>query len=85
MSTKYSSVITMISYEDGFAALEWLAKVFGFREHIRMVGTNGELTHREMEAGEGIITLATPLLITRVQRTTARTASKHANGPRCQI
>jgi uncharacterized glyoxalase superfamily protein PhnB len=54
------SVIPMISYEDGIAALEWLAKVFGFRETARLAGPDGRLSHGEMEAGNGLIMLASP-------------------------
>ena len=54
------SVIPMIAYEDGIAALEWLARAFGFRERERMVGKDGRLAHGEMETGEGLIMLATP-------------------------
>jgi PhnB protein len=53
-------VIPMIAYEDGPAALEWLARAFGFRERERMLGPNGELAHGEMQAGDGLIFLATP-------------------------
>jgi PhnB protein len=50
----------MIAYEDGVAALEWLARAFGFRERARMLGKDGRLAHGEMEAGDGLIMLATP-------------------------
>ncbi|MFO7166772.1 MAG: VOC family protein [Chloroflexota bacterium] len=50
----------MICYEDGIAALEWLAAAFGFRERVRLVDSNGTLSHGEMEAGDGLIMLATP-------------------------
>jgi PhnB protein len=50
----------MLAYEDGHAAMEWLARAFGFRERTRMSGANGQLAHGEMEAGEGLIMLATP-------------------------
>lgn len=53
-------VIPMIAYEDGIAALGWLAKAFGFRERTRMLGPDGRLSHGEMEAGDGVIMLATP-------------------------
>ncbi len=62
MSKEVPAVIPMISYENGFAALEWLAKAFGFRERVRMSGKEGRLAHAEMEAGEGLIMLATPAL-----------------------
>jgi uncharacterized glyoxalase superfamily protein PhnB len=53
-------VIPMLSYEDGFAALEWLSRAFGFRELAREAGPDGELAHGEMDAGGGRIMLATP-------------------------
>jgi uncharacterized glyoxalase superfamily protein PhnB len=57
---EYPAVIPMIAYEDGAAALDWLAAAFGFRERTRMMGQDGRLAHGEMEAGDGIIMLATP-------------------------
>jgi uncharacterized glyoxalase superfamily protein PhnB len=54
------TVIPMIAYEDGFAALDWLAKEFGFKELARHTGPDGELAHGEMEAEGGLIMLATP-------------------------
>jgi len=60
MPANYPSVIPMIAYENGIGALEWLAKAFGFRESMRMTGPDGTLSHGEMEAGDGVIMLATP-------------------------
>lgn len=60
MADVYPPVIPMLSYEDGVAALNWLADAFGFRERARMVGEDGRLAHGEMEAGSGVIMLATP-------------------------
>src|SRR3989441_9912079 len=56
----YPAVIPMIAYENGPAAMDWLARAFGFRERARMLGDNGRLSHGEMEAGEGLIMLAPP-------------------------
>jgi PhnB protein len=50
----------MISYEDGIAALEWLHSAFGFRETARLTTPDGKLSHGEMEAGNGLIMLASP-------------------------
>ena len=55
-----SAVVPMIAYENGVAALDWLSRVFGFRERTRMLGPDGRLAHGEMEAGDGLIMLATP-------------------------
>ena len=54
------SVVPMISYEDGIAALEWLRSAFGFRETARLTAPDGRLSHGEMEAGDGLIMLASP-------------------------
>jgi uncharacterized glyoxalase superfamily protein PhnB len=60
MSAQYPTVIPMIAYEDGIAALEWLAQAFGFRERTRMVDQDGRLSHGELQAGDGVIMLASP-------------------------
>jgi uncharacterized glyoxalase superfamily protein PhnB len=61
-----SQVIPMLDYEDGPAAMDWLAKAFGFRELVRMMGEDGLLAHGEMAAGTGgngriMVGTATPL------------------------
>ena len=53
-------VIPMIAYENGPAAMDWLANAFGFREVTRMLGNEGTLAHGEMETASGLIMLATP-------------------------
>jgi uncharacterized glyoxalase superfamily protein PhnB len=52
----------MIAYADGPAALDWLVRVFGFRELDRRTTPEGRLTHGEMETDHGVIMLATPSL-----------------------
>jgi uncharacterized glyoxalase superfamily protein PhnB len=61
-ATRTPSVIPMLSYEDGIAALEWLTKAFGFRERQRLTAPDGRLSHAEMEVGDGLIMLASPTL-----------------------
>jgi PhnB protein len=60
VSHEYPAVIPMIAYEHGPEAMDWLARAFGFRERARMTGADGRLSHGEMEAGDGLIMLATP-------------------------
>jgi PhnB protein len=51
----------MLAYEDGLAAMDWLARAFGFRETMRMLTKDGRLSQGEMEAGDGgVIMLANP-------------------------
>jgi uncharacterized glyoxalase superfamily protein PhnB len=54
------AVIPMLSYEDGVAALDWLHRAFGFQEIMRHTEPDGRLSHGEMEAGNGLIMLASP-------------------------
>jgi uncharacterized glyoxalase superfamily protein PhnB len=60
MANETLGVIPMLSYEDGVAALDWLVQAFGFSERARMLWPDGRLSHGEMEAGDGVIMLATP-------------------------
>jgi uncharacterized glyoxalase superfamily protein PhnB len=60
MAGAQPDVVPMIAYEDGIAALDWLARAFGFRERMRLTHDSGRLSHGEMEVGEGMIMLATP-------------------------
>ncbi len=60
MEATYPGVIPMIAYEDGPKAMDWLSKAFGFVERARMVADDGRLSHGEMQAGDGLIMLATP-------------------------
>jgi uncharacterized glyoxalase superfamily protein PhnB len=52
--------IPMLAYEDGPAAMDWLAQAFGFVELTRWTDDDGVLTHGEMDTGAGIVMLATP-------------------------
>ena len=54
------TVIPMLAYEDGVAALAWLAQAFGFVEQACMIDGSGRLTHGEMRAGDGVVMLASP-------------------------
>jgi PhnB protein len=56
----YPGVIPMIAYEDGPKAMDWLSNAFGFKERARVTTPAGRLSHGEMEAGDGLIMLATP-------------------------
>jgi uncharacterized glyoxalase superfamily protein PhnB len=65
---KMADVVPFLTYEDGIAALKWLAEVFGFTETTRFTSSDGRLSHGEMSIGDGIIMLASP--------------SPHYEGPR---
>jgi PhnB protein len=54
------TVVPYLAYEDGVAALEWLVRVFGFEERVRMLDDAGRLMHGEVVLGDGVIMLASP-------------------------
>jgi uncharacterized glyoxalase superfamily protein PhnB len=55
------TVVPMIAYRDASAALDWLAKAFGFHERNRIVMPDGSIGHAEMQVGDGgLIMLAEP-------------------------
>jgi PhnB protein len=53
-------ITTYLYYEDVAAALDWLAKAFGFRERLRMPGPGGTIAHAEMELADGVIMQGRP-------------------------
>ncbi len=53
-------IIPMMSYEDGPAAMDWLAQAFGFTERTRWLDDSGRLSHGELELDGQLIMLATP-------------------------
>ena len=53
-------VVPFLTYEDGIAALEWLAEVFGYTETVRFTTTDGRLSHGEMSIGDRLVMLASP-------------------------
>ncbi len=60
MTASAQTVIPMLAYRDGIAALDWLSRVFGFVERTRMLGEDGRLAHGELLANGNLIMLATP-------------------------
>ena len=56
-----ASVVPMLAYEDGNAAMDWLIRAFGFNERTRYTADDGTLTHGELAIGDdGVVMLATP-------------------------
>jgi PhnB protein len=47
-------------YEDVEAALDWLARAFGFRERLRIPGPGGKVAHAEMTLGDGLVMMGHP-------------------------
>jgi PhnB protein len=54
----YPTVIPMLAYENGPAAMNWLISAFGFTEKTRWLADDGKLSHGELLAGDGLIMLS---------------------------
>ena len=50
-------VIPAMRYRDAPAAIEWLAKAFGFEKHFVVPGPDGGIAHAELRLGNGFIML----------------------------
>jgi uncharacterized glyoxalase superfamily protein PhnB len=49
-----------LSYNDAPAAIEWLARAFGFVKRAVYPGPDGTVAHAEMSFGSGVIMLGSP-------------------------
>jgi len=50
-----STFASAVFYKDPFAALDWLAKAFGFERSMLITDKDGKLGHSEMRFGDGYI------------------------------
>ncbi len=53
----YPSVVPYVRYEDPATAIEWLSRVLGAREVLRMTLPDGRIGHAELSLGTGQIAL----------------------------
>ena len=49
----------MLRYEDATAAIEWLARAFGFEKGVVAATPDGAIAHAEMRAGDTVLFVAT--------------------------
>ena len=47
-----ADVVPMLTYTDGPAAMDWLARPFGFEERTRWLDDDGRVAHGELTTGE---------------------------------
>jgi uncharacterized glyoxalase superfamily protein PhnB len=57
MPTDAPTIFPGLRYADAPAALEWLARAFGFEEVMAVPGPDGTIVHAEMRLGRGMIML----------------------------
>jgi PhnB protein len=56
----FPTLCPYLYYEDLAAALDWLARAFGFRERMRNTNADGTLGHCEMEFNGAVIMMGSP-------------------------
>jgi PhnB protein len=54
------TITPYLLYEDVDAALDFLARAFGFEEQLRYTGPEGYVNHAEMRIGDGVILMGDP-------------------------
>jgi PhnB protein len=69
----YPRITPYLLYEDADGALEFLARAFGFREHLRYTEPDGTVSHAEARLEDGVVTLGDPGPDFR--------SAKHGGGP----
>jgi PhnB protein len=47
-------------YKDVAVALDWLSRVFGFTERVRMPAADGSILHAEMAYADGVVMMGCP-------------------------
>ncbi len=56
-----ATIIPTMRYHDAAAAIEWLCRAFGFREHLVVPGEDGTIAHAQLVLGDGMIMLGSAL------------------------
>lgn len=51
------NIFPALRYRDAPAALEWLARAFGFKKQMEVPGPDGTIAHAQMSLGPGVIML----------------------------
>jgi PhnB protein len=60
LPTDIPRISPYLLYEDVDAAIEWLAKAFGFREGMRLPGPGGKTSHADMRLGDAVVMMGHP-------------------------
>jgi PhnB protein len=56
----YPRVTPYLLYEDVDAAVDWLTRVFGFTERMRLKGPDGRANHAEVQMEDGVVMMGNP-------------------------
>jgi PhnB protein len=59
-SAPNATIVPMLMYEDVSSAIAWLCRVFGLRERLRYVESDGRVTHAQLLFGDHEIMVGWP-------------------------
>lgn len=68
----FPRVVPELVYQDVAGALDWLTRVFGFRETLRHILGDGQVGHAQMDTGDGGL-----VMLTRAAGDLGRPADAH--------
>jgi uncharacterized glyoxalase superfamily protein PhnB len=60
VALEYPTVTPHLYYEDAGAAMDWLIRVFGFEERMRVENDQGRVGHGELLLGDGLVMVGEP-------------------------
>ncbi len=60
MENKNGVNIIALRYENAKAAIDWLVKAFGYKEHLVVPGKGNKIEHAQLTFGNGMIMLSSP-------------------------
>src|SRR5947209_13740600 len=56
----FPRITPYLLYQDVDAAVDWLVRVAGFAERLRLKGADGRANHAEVALGEGVVMMGNP-------------------------
>lgn len=56
----FPRITPYLLYGDVDAAVDWLTRVFGFTERMRLKGPDGRANHAEIQMGDGVVMMGNP-------------------------
>jgi uncharacterized glyoxalase superfamily protein PhnB len=51
------NIVPALRYRDGAAAVDWLARAFGFEKQMVVPGPEGSIAHAQLKLGPGVVML----------------------------
>ena len=53
-----SDIHPCLTYDDAYAAIDWLCSTFGFTKQLVVPGPNASVVHSELSIGTGVVMIS---------------------------